>query len=1127
MLTYRVGSAEGLSGARAMTEHLMEPTLPPEMAALAAYYACTPGTSDAGPEAFTATIPRVREDLDPALARLLGLDPGRPPDADGIAHLLAGHRADGSPIPGRNTRPATVALAEETGLPADRLPTPEEVERVLTGRHAVTGERLPAERVGTLRIRTLRLLGAEGATPIPAVLEVLARDRRVDGGPLRLTAYRDEVTASRTAVGYLDLCFSAEKTLSIAILMAPTAAERAALHAVHSEAVAKTMRTIEGVLGRARRGKAGRGGVETGHLAWLAFDHFTSRPTTEIADQDPVTGEAFSHLATVRVVGSPNAHTHVCVLALVMANSGYVGAPDLAELRGRIREWGALYQAHTATGLRRLGVAVDLDPTTGAARVRAVPEAVRTAFSRRTVQGEAAARDFAAAQGLDWNELDARRRVGLLKRGVQGNPRAPKVDDVADVAAWHRKAEAHGWTPVSVSNLDAPVPLPSRVERVAIARAAAAPFLERDFLGEAVLDGSAARIAAARGLVASGVEDASEVDDVAAALMADGIEDAGASASIIVREVRGPRGQIETRLTTNVHLARETRLVDLARVAAADRSAALTVEDIDAAAADTGFDFTGPHGEAQIAAMRAIGTGGRVSVLTGSAGAGKTSLLMPLVSVWAAKGRRVHGTAVAWRQATALMETGIPQERCLAVAALLARVRSGALQLNRDDVILVDEVSLTSAKDALALLEVQGSVGCTLVAVGDALQIRGVEAGGVIGLLTRAVGGTIAEVTTTVRQRAEKERELAGLARAGRAADVIDALRDQGRARLAPGTQADAANAAAALWWERVQTVGEGAMLMLAPTQADARLVAEAMRSRRQAEGVRGPEVARVDAVDQAGTEYNLPVAIGDRVRLYRRTYGRGAGRGAIGVNGSILELRAVEAAGLMLRTASGREALVPWQALRDRETGRILIGQGDCLTVDSAQGATSQSDCCLALPRGSEGMDAGRFYVAMSRHRSKSWILLGEGAERRAVSARRPLGDARPIRAADLWSHAAQAFARRPQSETALDLMERAYAARRAAETAFRIGLMRMEHRGVQGRALTVLPVQGRRRRLAQALAPLEARIRARAQAIVDLTAWATGALVRIRRIGEVAHVGGTPGIPRRPHREEMPPQP
>ena len=1085
-----------------MAAHLMEPTLPPEAAALAAYYARTPGAADAPPEAFTTTIPRVREDLDPALARLLGIDPHRPPDADAIAHLLAGHRADGLPVPGRAPRGSTAPLAEETGLPADRLPTVDEVERVLAGRHAVTDEPLPAGRAEMLRARTLRLLGADGTTPAAAVLEAIALGRRVDGAPLRPTAYRDAVTAARTPVGYVDLCFSADKTVSVAALLAPTAAERAALHAAHRTAVANTMRAIEAVLGQVRRGRAGRGGVEPAHLAWLAFDHFTSRPTMEIADRDPATGQVFSHLATVRTAGSPNIHTHVCVPAIAVTRSGHVGALDLAELRGRVHEWGALYQGYLATALRALGVAIDLDPTTGAARVRAVPEVVRAAFSRRTTQGEAAARAYATEQGLDWDSLDARRRVGLLKAGVQGDRRGAKVDDIADVGTWRREAEALGWRPGPVSNLDSPIPLPPRAERLAIARAAAVPFLERAFLGEAVLDGSAARIAAARGLVAAGVENAGEVNDVAAALIAGGVEDAGTPGPVIVREVRGPRGEAVVRLTTGAHIERETRLVDLTRAAAADYTGALSVDEIEAGATAAGLDLRGSHGEAQAAAMRAIGTGGRVGVLVGAAGSGKTTLLSGLCVAWTEKGRRVHGCAVAWRQAQALGEAGIPGERCLALAALLARARSSALRLGRDDVIVLDEVSLTSTRDALDLLELREATGCTLVAVGDSLQGRSVEAGGVVALLARALDGVVAEVATTVRQRAERERELAGLARAGRAADVLDALRDENRARLAPGTPTNAADAAASLWWERAQTVGEGAVLMLAPTQADARTVADAMRRRRGAEGRRGPEVARLDVVDQGGATFELPVAIGDKVRLYRRTYGRGGGRGALGVNGSIVEVCGVERTGLVLRSASGREAVVPWQALRDRETGRILLGQGDVQTIDGAQGATAE-EAILALPRGSDGVDRGRFYVAATRHRSRSWVVLGEGAERRAVAARRPLGDARPIRPADIWNHAAQGFARQPQSETATELMARAVEARRGAEGAFRSGLMRLEGRRARGEAPTVLPAQGQRRGLVRSLILIAERIDARARALASLVA---GIDVLSRRVAHAA---------------------
>lgn len=1100
MLTYRVGTSTGMASARAMATHLLEPTLPPGLAAAAAYYARTPGLAGerAGSEAFTATVPRVREDLDPRLAGLLRLDLHRAPDADAIAHLLAGRRADGIPVAGRAEQRATLSLAYETGLPADRLPTPEEVAQVLAGRHAKSGEPLPRARAATLCTRLRRLLGADEATPVDHVVAAVAQARRADGGPLRPTAYLDLLTATRAPVRFVDLCFSADKSVSLAWAFAETEAERALLHAVHREAVAETMRTIEATLGRARRGKGGRGGYEPGRMAWIALEHFTSKPTTEIATRAPKTGEAYTHLATIRTVGSPQLHTHVCCLAHVLTASGHVGAVDLSQLRGRVHEWGGLYQAHLATGLRRLGVEVHLDPKTGAARVAAVPERVRRVFSRRTAQGEAAARAYARAQGLNWDALTPARRIGLLKTGVQGDPRGVKTDDLGDLAAWRREAEALGWRPWPVSNLDAPLPLPSRSERLEIARAAAVSLLARAFTGEAVVNESAARTAAARGLVASGIEDAEEIGDVIRALVVGGIEQDGCHTAVIAHEVRGPRGETAVRLTTAAHVEQEGRLVALARAAASDRSAAQLAEEIDAAIAAANLDLSGRHRQAQGAAIRLLGSGSKLGVLLGAAGAGKSRALAPLCAAWMARGRHVHG--VGWRQAPALADAGIPEERCVALATLLARVQSGSLQLGPDDVILLDEVSLSSARDALALLELREASGCALIAVGDHRQDRKVQADAVITLLSRAHDDGEAEITTTVRQRTKRERDLADLARAGRADDVLNALLNEDRARLASGTLTDAAETVAALWQERAAAVGEEGVLVVAPTREDCLAVSLAIRRRKRAAGRIGLDIAVLDAIDQAGDVYEVPVAVGDRLRLFGRTHARGAGAGLLGVNGSIVELRSVQQGGLVLRSVKGREGLVPWNILRDHQTGRIRIAPGDCSTLSASQGASSE-ECLVAMPRGSEGVDAGAFYVAMTRHRAKSWLVLGEGAERRAVAARRGLGDVRPIRAADLWAHAAGTFSRRPTSENALDFLDRAARARRTAEDTFRRGLARMEARTARGLVATILPAQGRRRRLAQAMGPLAARLQVRARSLMQLAAGAALMGERIAR--------------------------
>ena len=127
MLTYRTGVAGTPSAAMAMASHLLEQTLPPTQAKLAAYYQRCPTPASDDPVAYTNTIAEVRPDLDPRLAALLGLSPDRIPSQEEIANLLSGNRADAKPIPGKQIQSETKSLGEELGLRPDRLPRPAEL----------------------------------------------------------------------------------------------------------------------------------------------------------------------------------------------------------------------------------------------------------------------------------------------------------------------------------------------------------------------------------------------------------------------------------------------------------------------------------------------------------------------------------------------------------------------------------------------------------------------------------------------------------------------------------------------------------------------------------------------------------------------------------------------------------------------------------------------------------------------------------------------------------------------------------------------------------------------------------------------------------------------------------------
>ncbi len=233
--------------------------------------------------------------------------------------------------------------------------------------------------------------------------------------------------------------------------------------------------------------------------------------------------------------------------------------------------------------------------------------------------------------------------------------------------------------------------------------------------------------------------------------------------------------------------------------------------------------------------------------------------------------------------------------------------------------------------------------------------------------------------------------------------------------------------------------------------------------------------------------------------------------------------MRSVEAAGMVLRTASNREALVPWQALRDRVRAESSSRRETCSRSTAGRGPPPRNACWHCLPV-SGAMDAARFYVAMTRHRSMSWVVLGEGAERRAVAARRPLGDARADQARGHLSHAGAAFARQPRSETATEMMEKAYAARRGAENVFRAILVRIEARRARGKNPTVLPGHSRLRALARVLPRLEERIRARVLVLADLAARVAVIGSRIRRAADVERARSAPEIPQRHRRGHRP---
>ena len=524
------------------------------------------------------TVAELRPDLSSAFAARLGIaDRSRPLTTGEIANLMNNQRADGGAIEGRKKHAAHRSVAEVFGLEPKALPSVTAIENVLAGRRAdgvvprvATGNGEPlAAKVVESSLRKFK-----AAIGVPADRDATADQiARVATGQIDVAGYLKQINATTPPVAFVDLTFSADKSVSLSFALAPTEVERAIWLSIVRDATADAMAYAEESLGVARRGAGGLGATERAELAWIGFQHYTSRPAVDVVRRD-AEGREFTDPREVPVAtADPNLHQHVVALSSILTDGGHAGSLDLNRLKGEVKVIGAVFHAAIATRARRFGVDTALGPS-GEARVTGVPDWVRTFFSRRTAQGEDAARRYAKDHGLDWDTLSGDERVELMQRGTAATRRDKMVDEGrSDFAVWREDAAAAGYRHRSVLRLDEVKPTLTNERRIELARAAAMPLLSEAFQKRAVLSGDDVREIAARGLVAAGLGDR-PADDIAAVTKAfreRGVMIAGEWTRLVWGMEPGEGGRPRTVVTTGHTIEQERELVALVREAAADR----------------------------------------------------------------------------------------------------------------------------------------------------------------------------------------------------------------------------------------------------------------------------------------------------------------------------------------------------------------------------------------------------------------------------------------------------------------------------------------------------------------------------------------------------------------------------
>ncbi|WP_338929236.1 MobF family relaxase (plasmid) [Roseomonas mucosa] len=912
-----------------------------------------------------------------------------------------------------------------------------------TGRdgRAVWRPDMPASIAAALGIDTTRL-------PKDEHLDRLFEAKRADNG--------EAWSKHERTVSAYDLTLAPHKSVTLAAEFAASPAEGAAIWHAIDRANDATMRYVARELGWARRGAGGEEGADPGAVAWASFRHHTARPTITVRDGR----QGATYLAESPVAGDPHAHIHNALFNAVVTEDGRVGSLDTQRLHARVHEFGAYFQARLAGYLRDLGARTSYDSQQQAVVLDAIPQAASDAFSKGRRQVERSARAYAESQGLDWDAMSAEGKFRILATSGLA-ARLRKSGNASDAEIWRAEAEAIGWQHTTVME-GVQHPALTDPERFDRAYAFAARHLATEFHTAAVIDQDKLRLYAARGLIGTGIAGgADDIDTVVGLLEKRGIQVRGEHVALVTA-LSGDK----VRVTNSAQLRLEEQLQAEAHRAARDRSGALPAEAITAAIRASGLDFDRDpeHGAAQRAAIYALGQGAALSMLTGVAGSGKTTLLQPLVAAWHADtrfgegGREVIGAATAWRQAEALREAGI--RRTLAMTPLLQSIASGEFVPTRNTVLVIDEISQVAPRAMLALLEAQARTGMTIKVLGDREQAQSVEAGDAVELMRRALPpAEMTELLSTVRQASAEDRHIAGLFRQGKAEEALTLKRqrDDGSARLVGGDQDQVVEQIADFYMARRDILLAGGsrlgITISAPTNEDVADISRAIRTRLKARGEIAADEVVMPAVDQRGQTYDLALATGDRVRLFRRTMGTIDGRSAnFGSNGDVVTVAGRSEAGLLLRDKQGRVGEVPWRFLKDRQTGRLMLGHGHALTIDAAQGITSQEHI-NALPRGTSGVTSFKGYVAESRARGASWTMVAEAPTFEAIKRTKALGDATPITSEDLWRKVGEDLSQKPYKPLGVDLLAEARTAREAAIDTFTRFEQRVQMDALRGR--------------------------------------------------------------------------
>jgi conjugative relaxase-like TrwC/TraI family protein len=712
-----------------------------------------------------------------------------------------------------------------------------------------------------------------------------------------------------------DLTFGAPKSVSI-VWAAADDKLRAGIQRAQLNAVKDSISLLEEHAAYTRRGAQGSEREKVEGLITSVFEHSSSRSSDV-------------HL-----------HSHTLLLNLAQRSDGTWGTIDSRQIMLWQKAAGMVYKASLAASMRELGFETELDKDSF--KIAGVPKKLCEHFSKRSVQ----INNELKKRGIRSRFSKSGDIVALATRDTK-----TEIDRPALFAQWQNEMSTMGFNLNSVNELRKSDKQISEIDPLT-----SNTIDEDQLINELTESNSAYRLQDAFYQAGLNVIQYNQTIKTLRIVTEQSI----ASEETISLGTDWKHNQLFT--SRNV-IKTEQAMIEQATKLRKSDWARIDINVINTAIRMQKFELSD---EQQFAVLN-VCDDSQLSILQGSAGAGKTASMLCVRDVYQAHGKQVIGAAIAKAASNNLSkEAGI---ECHTIARLLLSLDSSKPPLKNGDVLIVDEAGQLGTFQINQLFKFARKIGFKVVLVGEDKQLDSIAHGGVLRYLsTPEVIGTT-RIETIRRQHNEWDRQAVADFRDGYAHQALAQYLKRNQLNFLENEQITKQELIKA-WTEYRHNNPSKKSMVIAQSWLDVIELNNNMRKQLQNEGMVGLENVLVKGI-VSDRDIDIEVSIGERVRFTKNDYRRKYTNGDIG---TVTKVKVMEDGDIWIRVKldSGRETQFMASSYAN-EDGRTYLTQAYAQTVYSSQGLTIDGDVFVYY---TQNMDRAHSYVACSRHKERAHIF-------------------------------------------------------------------------------------------------------------------------------------------------------